>query len=82
MLFMRKLEHGKDADELAQVAIALLAPYKALVKTVTTDNGGHYGLFHRSLFLMAERSHRECKRAHKAIYTQIIAYKTSQGQGY
>ena len=42
MLFMRKLEHGKDADELAQVAIALLAPYKDLVKTVTTDNGTEF----------------------------------------
>ena len=38
MLFMKKLKHRKDADELAQTAIILLAPYKGLVKTITTDN--------------------------------------------
>ena len=42
MLFMRKLEYGKDADELAQTAIRLLAPYKGLIKTITTDNGTEF----------------------------------------
>lgn len=42
MLFMKKLKHGKDADELAQTAILLLAPYKGLVKTITTDNGTEF----------------------------------------
>jgi IS30 family transposase len=42
MLFMKKLKHGKDADELAQTAIILLAPYKGLVKTITTDNGTEF----------------------------------------
>ena len=42
MLFMRKLKHGKDADELAQTVIQLLAPYKGLVKTITTDNGTEF----------------------------------------
>ncbi|MCH3980424.1 MAG: IS30 family transposase [Prevotella sp.] len=42
MLFMKKLRHGKDADELAQEAIRLLAPYKGLIKTITTDNGTEF----------------------------------------
>ncbi len=59
MLFMKKLRHGKDADELAQAAVLLLAPYKGMIKTITTDNGtefcnpqgncegtGHHRLFH------------------------------------
>ena len=42
MLFMKKLKHREDADELAQTAIILLAPYKGLVKTITTDNGTEF----------------------------------------
>ena len=42
MLFMRKLRHGKDAEELARTAILLLAPYKGLIKTITTDNGTEF----------------------------------------
>ena len=42
MLFMKKLKHGKNADELAQTVITLLAPYKEIVKTVTTDNGTEF----------------------------------------
>ena len=42
MLFMKKLKHGKDADELAQTAILLPAPYKGQVKTITTDNGTEF----------------------------------------
>jgi IS30 family transposase len=39
---MKKLKHGKDADELAQEVIRLLAPYKGLIKTITTDNGTEF----------------------------------------
>ena len=42
MLFMKKLEHGKDADELARVAVMLLAPYKGHIRTITTDNGTEF----------------------------------------
>ncbi len=42
MLFMKKLRHGKDADELAQAAVLLLAPYKGMIKTITTDNGTEF----------------------------------------
>ena len=91
MLFMKKLKHGKDAEELARTAILLLAPYKGFIKTITTDNGipqpqgnsngaGHHSLLHRSVFIMAERSHRECKRTHQTIYTQVNTNKTSKRQ--
>lgn len=39
MLFMRKLNKGKDAKELAKTVVRLLMPYKAFLKTITTDNG-------------------------------------------
>lgn len=39
MLFMRKLNKGKDAKELAKTVVRLLKPYKAFLKTITTDNG-------------------------------------------
>lgn len=39
MLFIRKLNKGKDAKELAKTVVRLLMPYKALIKTITTDNG-------------------------------------------
>ena len=42
MLFMKKLKNGKDAEELAQMAILLLTPYKGLIKTITTDNGTEF----------------------------------------
>lgn len=42
MLFMKKLKNGKDAEELAQMAILLLAPYKGFIKTITTDNGTEF----------------------------------------
>lgn len=42
MLFMKKLKNGKDASELAQAAICLLAPYKGRIKTITTDNGKEF----------------------------------------
>ena len=42
MLFMKKLPHGKDAEELARTAIRLLAPYKAHIQTITTDNGTEF----------------------------------------
>lgn len=39
MLFMKKLKHGKNAEELAKAVIQLLAPYRESIKTITTDNG-------------------------------------------
>lgn len=38
MLFMRKLNKGKDAEALAEVVIRLLKPFKNIIKTITTDN--------------------------------------------
>lgn len=42
MLFMRKLNNGKNAKELAKIVIRLLRPYKGFVKTITTDNGKEF----------------------------------------
>lgn len=42
MLFMKILKHGKDAGELARAAISLLAPYRGLIRTITTDNGKEF----------------------------------------
>lgn len=39
MLFMRKLNKGKDAKELAKSVVRLLMPYRAFLKSITTDNG-------------------------------------------
>jgi len=38
-LFMRKLNKGKDAKELAKTVVRILMPYKNYIKTITTDNG-------------------------------------------
>lgn len=42
LLLMAKLKHGKDAKELAKAAIKMLMPYKAIVKTLSTDNGTEF----------------------------------------
>lgn len=42
MLFMRKLERGKNADELARTVVHMLAPFKEYVKSITTDNGSEF----------------------------------------
>lgn len=47
MLFMEKLKHGKDSEELAKVAIKLLRPYKKYVLTITTDNGPEFAAHQR-----------------------------------
>lgn len=47
MLFMAKLKHGKDSEELAKVAIRLLRPYKKYVLTITTDNGPEFAAHQR-----------------------------------
>ena len=39
MLFMRKLNKGKEAKELAKTVVRILMPYKAFLKSITTDNG-------------------------------------------
>lgn len=39
MLFMRKLNKGKEAKELAKTVVRLLMTYKKFIKTITTDNG-------------------------------------------
>lgn len=39
MLFMRKLNKGKNAEELANTVVRLLEPYKKYIRTITTDNG-------------------------------------------
>ena len=42
MLFMRELEKGKNAKELARTVIHLLSPFKEHVKSITTDNGTEF----------------------------------------
>ena len=42
MLFMRKLNKGKDAEALAEMVIHLLKPFKNIIKTITTDNGTEF----------------------------------------
>lgn len=42
MLFMKKLKHGKDTQELARTVIQMLMPYKEHIKTITTDNGSEF----------------------------------------
>ena len=37
-LVMRKLPHGKDANEAAKTIVHLLEPYRKWIKTITTDN--------------------------------------------
>lgn len=39
MLFMRKLNKGKDVKELAKTVVRLLMPYRFFLKFITTDNG-------------------------------------------
>ena len=39
MLFMRKLNKGKEAKELAKTVARILLPYNAFLKSITTDNG-------------------------------------------
>jgi len=41
-LFLRKLEHGKNADGMAQAMIDLLLPYKSDIQTITSDNGTEF----------------------------------------
>lgn len=47
MLFMRKLNKGKDAKALAEVVIHLLKPFKNIIKTITTDNGTEFACHER-----------------------------------
>ena len=42
MLFMRRLNKGKDAEALAEVVIHLLKPFMNIIKTITTDNGTEF----------------------------------------
>lgn len=42
MLFMRKLNKGKNAKELAKTVIHLFAPFKGHIKSITTDNGTEF----------------------------------------
>lgn len=42
MLFMRKLNKGKNAEELANTVVRLLEPYKKYIRTITTDNGTEF----------------------------------------
>ncbi len=42
MVMMRKLEHGKNADSLADTVIDMLLPYKDVIKSITSDNGSEF----------------------------------------
>lgn len=39
---IRKLPHGKNAQDVAKTVYAMLLPYKKWVKTITTDNGSEF----------------------------------------
>ncbi len=41
-LIMERLRHGKKAMPLARTVWRLLLPYKATLRTITTDNGGEF----------------------------------------
>ena len=41
-IWMEKLKHGKNAQEVARAVIGILLPYKERLKTVTTDNGSEF----------------------------------------
>ena len=41
-IWMEKLKHGKNADDVAKVVIRILLPYKGKIKTITTDNGSEF----------------------------------------
>lgn len=41
-LLMKKLEHGKNAKELAKTVIKMLLPYKHIVHSITSDNGTEF----------------------------------------
>ena len=42
MILIRKLEEGKNADNLADTVIKMLLPYKNAVKSITSDNGSEF----------------------------------------
>lgn len=42
MLMIRKLPHGKNADELAKVVIDMMMPYRDSVLSITSDNGSEF----------------------------------------
>ena len=42
MLFIRKLENGKNATSLAETVIDMLLPYKANIHSITSDNGTEF----------------------------------------
>jgi len=42
MIFMRKLTHGKNAEETAITVVRLLEPFKNVIQSITTDNGTEF----------------------------------------
>jgi len=42
MVMIRKLPHGKNAEELAKVVIDMMLPYKENVLSITSDNGKEF----------------------------------------
>ena len=46
-IWIDKLEHGKDPDEIAMTVGRELFPYMRLIKTITTDNGGEFARHER-----------------------------------
>ena len=47
-MLMKRLPHGKNPVQLANVVKCLLFPYRHLVKTITTDNGSEFAA-HRTI---------------------------------
>ena len=41
-IWMEKLKHGKNSEEVAKAVIGILLPYKGMLKTMTTDNGSEF----------------------------------------
>jgi IS30 family transposase len=42
MIMIRKLDKGKNADNLANTVIQMLLPYKRSIKSITSDNGSEF----------------------------------------
>ena len=46
MLLMERIRTGKKAVPIAKAAARLLMPYRATIKTITTDNGSEFAAHH------------------------------------
>lgn len=60
MFMIRKLDNGKNAQDLADTVIDMLLPYKNVVNSITSDNGTEFAQHQR----IAEKLHADFYFAH------------------